>query len=137
MSIIVNPSFRLDVTGQLFRNKDSNINVQDTLLFNKLFTRLGIVKGEVASFPELGLKQHLFNLNYNDRDTMEEYISAFESDASDQLNQNCTIASEYTTNDKNVSLEFTLENLKYSIEFEYQNLNKSIKIINYQFSDKT
>lgn len=137
MTQVVNPTFRIDVTGQLFKNKDSNINVQDTLVFNKLFTRLGIVKGDLATFPQVGLQQHLFVLSWGDHDELEERIRDFEEDVKIQMQQDCSIESEYNVHTKDVSLEFILANLKYTVEFIYQNLNKSIKIIDYQFSDRT
>ena len=46
MATIVNPTFRLDVTGKLFKNKASNRNIQETLFFNDIMTRRSINKGD-------------------------------------------------------------------------------------------
>ena len=63
-SVTVNPTFRLDVDGKLFKNKESNLNVQDTITFNNLMSRLSIEKGYLPLFPNLGLKQHLHNFSF-------------------------------------------------------------------------
>ena len=63
-TVTVNPTFRLDVNGKLFNNKESNLNVQDTITFNNLMSRLSIEKGYLPLFPNLGLKQHLHYLSF-------------------------------------------------------------------------
>lgn len=133
--IPVNPTFRLDVTGELFKNKDSNIDVQDTLIFNDLMTRLSIEKGYLATFPDLGLKQHLYNFNFVDEQDLETAIGNFEVDAGSQMNQGCTIEYELDPTNRNVKLEFNLEKLKYNILYQYSNNNGAIQVINYSFVD--
>ena len=49
-TVTVNPTFRLDVNGKLFNNKESNLNVQDTITFNNLMSRLSIEKGYLPLF---------------------------------------------------------------------------------------
>ena len=51
-TVTVNPTFRLDVNGKLFNNKESNLNVQDTITFNNLMSRLSIEKGYLPLFPK-------------------------------------------------------------------------------------
>lgn len=129
----VNPTFRLDVDGKLFKNKNSNYDVQETIIFNSLFTRLSIVKGDLAYFPNLGLKQHLHSIEFNDEYDVQTAIAEFEQDVTSQLNQECRI--EYTLDriNKTVNMIFNLENLKYGLEFEYRGTNNSIKVIKPQF----
>ena len=64
--VIVNPTFRSDIDGKLFKNKDTNKDIQETVIFNALTTRLSIYKGDLALFPNIGLKQHLFNFSFED-----------------------------------------------------------------------
>jgi hypothetical protein len=134
-TIPVNPSFRLDVTGELFLNKDTNIDVQDTLVFNRLFTRLSIEKGRLALFPNTGLKQHLYKFNFVDKEELATAVQEFEDDVKEQMAQDCTISYTLDTDNKYVHMTFELENLKYNVEFVYENVNNSIKIINYTFVD--
>lgn len=131
----VNPTFRLDVTGKLFLNKDSNIDVQDTIVFNELMSRLSIEKGYLAAFPDLGLKQHLFQFNFVDESDLGTAITDFENDVSDQMNQGCTINYELDSYNRNVKLEFNLEKLRYNVMYEYTNNNGAIQVINYSFVD--
>lgn len=131
--ITVNPSFRLDVTGRLFMNKSDNLDVQDTLIFNSLMTRLSIEKGYLPTFPELGLKQHIMGLNFIEDDEVDIVITAFENDVSSQMNQNCSIDYVKDSVNRNIVLTFNLEKLKYNVQFECSNINGSIKIINYSF----
>ena len=37
--VIVNPTFRSDIDGKLFKNKDTNKDIQETVIFNALTTR--------------------------------------------------------------------------------------------------
>ena len=136
MSTVVNPTFRLDVTGKLFLDKETNINIQDTITFNSLFTRLSINKGDLAVFPGLGLKQYfnLFNFN-NSEDDLTENIRAFEKDATDQLGKKCTITYSLDRDNGNTDMSFNIEGLSYGINFEYKDTNKSIDVINYSFND--
>lgn len=134
-TIAVNPTFRLDVTGKLFLNKDSNIDVQDTIIFNELMTRLSIEKGYLATFPDLGLKQHLFKFNFVDQSEAETAISEFEDDVRAQMKQDCTIEHEFDSYNRNIKLEFNLEKLKYNVMYEYTNNNGAIQVINYSFVD--
>lgn len=133
--ITVNPMFRLDVDGKLFLNKDSNLDVQNTIIFNSLMTRLNIEKGYLPTFPNLGLKQHLYKFNFIDKEDIESVISNFEDDVMIQMNQGCTIEYEMDTDNRSIKLEFNLEKMKYNVMYEYTNVNGAIKIINYSFVD--
>lgn len=132
---IVNPTFRLDVTGKLFLNKDSNLDVQDTIIFNNLMTRLSIEKGYLPTFPDLGLKQHLYNFNFIEDDNVDIAITNFESDVSFQMGQACNIEFNKDPDNRNIVMTFSLEKLKYNIKYEYSNVNGSIRVINYSFVD--
>lgn len=134
-TVTVNPTFRLDVNGKLFRNKESNLNVQDTITFNSLMSRLSIEKGYLPLFPNLGLKQHLHLLSFVDSEKLDSIISSFEADVRDQMNQDCSIEYELDNDNKHIKLQFSLENLKYSLLYEYTNVNNAIKVINYSFVD--
>ena len=123
--IVVNPVFRQDVDGRLFKEKASNGNLQDTLLFNDLYTRLSIVKGDLALFPNLGLKQHLFNFGFVDESDIAINISKFESDLESQLNRECVV----------VAITFGVQGLKYPISFKYMQVQNSIKVIDYKFEE--
>ncbi len=133
--VTVNPMFRLDVNGKLFLNKDSNLDVQNTIIFNSLMTRLNIEKGYLPAFPNLGLKQHLYKFNFIDKEDIESVISNFEDDVMIQMNQGCTIEYEMDTDNRSVKLEFNLEKMKYNVMYEYTNVNGAIKVINYSFVD--
>jgi len=133
--IVVNPTMRFDVDGTFFKNKATNINVQDTLLFNKLQTLLSIAKGDIATFPNIGLKQHLFNFAFQDKSSIETAVDAMVLDMKEQLHQNVNIDVNYDPNERSIDMEISLEYLKYTVEFEFQALNKSIKVINYQFKN--
>ena len=78
-TVTVNPTFRLDVNGKLFNNKESNLNVQDTITFNNLMSRLSIEKGYLPLFPNLGLKQHLHYLSFIESENVDRVIGDFES----------------------------------------------------------
>lgn len=134
-SVTVNPTFRLDVDGKLFKNKESNLNVQDTITFNNLMSRLSIEKGYLPLFPNLGLKQHLHNFSFIEKDDVDVYINNFENDIASQMNQNCSIEYELDENNRSIKLKISLEKLKYSVLYEYTNINNSIKVINYSFVD--
>lgn len=131
----VNPTFRLDVTGKLFKNRDDNLDIQDTIIFNNLMTRLSIEKGYLPLFPELGLKQHLYNFQFIETDDVNAVVKNFEDDVSFQMQQGCTINYSLDTDNRNIVMEFNLEKLKYNIQYEYSNINGSIKVINYSFVD--
>ena len=133
----VNPTFRLDVTGKLFLNKETNIDVQDTITFNSLFTRLSITKGDLALFPNQGLEQFLHLFEFNTSDQIAENVRNFEKEASSQLGKECTIDYTLDAANKSVKMSFTIEGLEYGISFEYRSINNSIKIINYQFDDSS
>lgn len=134
-TVIVNPTFRLDVTGKLFLNKNDNLDIQDTIIFNNLMTRLSIEKGYLPSFPELGLKQHLYNFSFIEDDDIDIAITNFESDVGYQMAQGCTIEYTKDPDNRNIVMTFNLEKLKYNIKYEYSNVNGSIKVINYSFVD--
>jgi hypothetical protein len=133
--VVVNPTMRFDVDGTFFKNKATNINVQDTLLFNKLQSLLSIAKGDIATFPNIGLKQHLFNFAFQDKSGIETAVDAMVLDMKEQLQQNVNIDVSYDPNERSVDMEISLEYLRYTVEFEFQALNKSIKVINYQFKN--
>lgn len=132
----VNPTFRLDVTGKLFKNKDTNMNPQETLVFSDLYTRLMIEKGDLPLFPHLGLKQHLHQIEFTDEKEIATNLQEFESDVYDQTGRNCTIDYTLDRERKHVYVTFDLEGLNYKVNFVYQNINNSIRIIdNYDFND--
>lgn len=133
--VVVNPTMRFDVDGTFFKNKATNINVQDTLLFNKLQSLLSIAKGDIATFPNIGLKQHLFNFAFQDKSGIETAVDAMVLDMKEQLQQNVNIDVNYDPNERSIDMEISLEYLRYTVEFEFQALNKSIKVINYQFKN--
>lgn len=132
---VVNPTFRLDVDGRLFKEKNDNPDIQDTLVFSELFTRLSIIKGDLAAFPSIGLKQHLFNFGFNTKDEMTIEITAFENDIENQMNRDCVIDVEYDEEDKSVEFHIGVQGLKYPISFKYLQLQNSIKVIHYQFEN--
>ena len=134
-TVTVNPTFRLDVNGKLFNNKESNLNVQDTITFNNLMSRLSIEKGYLPLFPNLGLKQHLHYLSFIESENVDRVIGDFESDVRNQMQQDCSIEYEVDKDNKHIKLEFNLEKLKYSLLYEFTNVNNSIKVINYSFVD--
>lgn len=133
--IVVNPVFRQDVDGRLFKEKVSNSNLQDTLLFNDLYTRLSIVKGDLALFPNLGLKQHLFNFGFVDESDIAINISKFESDLESQLNRECAVDYSLDRDNKEVAITFGVQGLKYPISFKYMQVQNSIKVIDYKFEE--
>lgn len=133
--ITVNPIFKLDVTGKLFLNKDTNKDVQETVLFNKLITLLNIEKGTLATFPNLGLKQYLYSMCFNDESDTIAIINEFEEECKRQLNQPCTINYKFDSESKTVKASLEIENLNYGIDFEYTLNNNSIKVINYYFNE--
>ena len=92
--VIVNPTFRSDIDGKLFKNKDTNKDIQETVIFNALTTRLSIYKGDLALFPNIGLKQHLFNFSFEDESGIAEATNNMESDIEQQLNRSCTVQYE-------------------------------------------
>lgn len=132
---IVNPTFRHDITGKLFKNKQSNVNPQETLVFNDLFTRLSIIKGDLPLFPNLGLKQHLFKFSFTDDSEIALAVEDFEEDVKNQTNRNCSIEYSLDRDNHSVHLSFELEGLEYKYEYEYVSVNNSIKIINYSFEE--
>ena len=135
MPTIVNPTFRLDVDGKLFKNKDTNLNIQDTLLFNNLFTRLSIHKGDLPLFPDLGLKQHLGKINFNDEAEAVAIISDLETDMEDQLGRSCKIDYEFDIDNKHIDLSIEIDGMGYPVEFKYSTLNGSIRVIEPQFTN--
>ena len=92
----VNPQFRLDVDGRLFKQTATNQDLQDTLIFDDLYSRFCIVKGDLPLFPNIGLKQHLYTFGFveepeamlhkedfenvsMDKDDLEEYAENLNS----------------------------------------------------------
>ena len=127
---IVNPTFRSDIDGKLFKNKDTNKDVQETVIFNALTTRLSIYKGDLALFPNIGLKQHLFNFSFEDESGIAEAANNIESDIEQQLNRSCTIQYELNKDMKTIKLSIHITGIEYAYEYEFTNINNSIRIIN-------
>ena len=128
--VIVNPTFRSDIDGKLFKNKDTNKDIQETVIFNALTTRLSIYKGDLALFPTIGLKQHLFNFSFEDESGVAEAASNMEADIEQQLNRSCTVQYELNPDTKTVKLSIHITGIEYAYEYEFTNINNSIRIIN-------
>ena len=128
--VIVNPTFRSDIDGKLFKNKDTNKDIQETVIFNALTTRLSIYKGDLALFPNIGLKQHLFNFSFEDESGVAEAANNMESDIEQQLNRSCTIQYELNRDMKTIKLSIHITGIEYAYEYEFTNINNSIRIIN-------
>ena len=128
--VIVNPTFRSDIDGRLFKNKDTNKDIQETVIFNALTTRLSIYKGDLALFPNIGLKQHLFNFSFEDESGIAEAANNMESDIEQQLNRSCTIQYELNKDMKTIKLSIHITGIEYAYEYEFTNINNSIRIIN-------
>lgn len=128
--VIVNPTFRSDIDGKLFKNKDTNKDIQETVIFNALTTRLSIYKGDLALFPTIGLKQHLFNFSFEDESGVAEAASNMESDIEQQLNRSCTVQYELNRDMKTIKLSIHITGIEYAYEYEFTNINNSIRIIN-------
>ena len=128
--VIVNPTFRSDIDGKLFKNKDTNKDIQETVIFNALTTRLSIYKGDLALFPNIGLKQHLFNFSFEDESGIAEAANNMESDIEQQLNRSCTIQYELNKDMKTIKLSIHITGIEYAYEYEFTNINNSIRIIN-------
>ena len=128
--VIVNPTFRSDIDGKLFKNKDTNKDIQETVIFNALTTRLSIYKGDLALFPNIGLKQHLFNFSFEDESGVAEAANNMESDIEQQLNRSCTVQYELNRDLKTIKLSIHISGIEYAYEYEFTNINNSIRIIN-------
>lgn len=128
--VIVNPTFRSDIDGKLFKNKDTNKDIQETVIFNALTTRLSIYKGDLALFPNIGLKQHLFNFSFEDESGIAEAVSNMETDIEQQLNRSCSVQYELNPDTKTVKLSIHISGIEYAYEYEFTNINNSIRIIN-------
>ena len=128
--VIVNPTFRSDIDGKLFKNKDTNKDIQETVIFNALTTRLSIYKGDLALFPNIGLKQHLFNFSFEDESGVAEAASNMETDIEQQLNRSCSVQYELNPDTKTVKLSVHISGIEYAYEYEFTNINNSIRIIN-------
>ena len=128
--VIVNPTFRSDIDGKLFKNKDTNKDIQETVIFNALTTRLSIYKGDLALFPNIGLKQHLFNFSFEDESGIAEAASNMETDIEQQLNRSCSVQYELNPDTKTVKLSVHITGIEYAYEYEFTNINNSIRVIN-------
>ena len=128
--VIVNPTFRSDLDGKIFKNKDINKDIQETVIFNALITRLSIYKGDLALFPNIGLKQHLFNFSFEDESGIAEAANNMESDIEQQLNRSCTVQYELNKDMKTIKLSIHITGIEYAYEYEFTNINNSIRIIN-------
>ena len=133
--VIVNPTFRSDIDGKLFKNKDTNKDIQETVIFNALTTRLSIYKGDLALFPNIGLKLHLFNFSFEDESGIAEAASNMESDIERQLNRSCSVQYELNRDTKTVKLSVHITGIEYAYEYEFTNINNSIRIINNTFTN--
>ena len=87
----VNPQFRLDVDGRLFKQTATNQDLQDTLIFDDLYSRFCIVKGDLPLFPNIGLKQHLYNFGFVEEPEAMLHKEDFETDIESQLGRSCSI----------------------------------------------
>ena len=128
--VIVNPTFRSDIDGKLFKNKDTNKDIQETVIFNALTTRLSIYKGDLALFPNIGLKQHWFNFSFEDESGIAEAASNMETDIEQQLNRSCSVQYELNPDTKTIKLSVHISGIEYAYEYEFTNINNSIRIIN-------
>lgn len=133
--VIINPTFRLDVTGKLFRNKSTNQNLQDTLIFNQLMTRLSINKGDLPLFPTLGLKQFFGKFGYLDEAEADNVVMEFESEIEAQLGRTCTIEKVVDVANKHIDVHIEIDGLSVPLNLRYFNNNGSIRIIEPQFTD--
>ena len=127
---IVNPTFRSDIDGRLFKNKDSNKDIQETVIFNSLTTRLSIFKGDLPLFPNVGLKQHLFKFSFEDESGISEAVNNLEADIEHQLKHSCNIEYKLDRDAKSVKLYIHISGIEYAYEYEFTNINNSIRIIN-------
>ena len=134
--VIVNPTFRLDIDGKLFRNKNSNMDIQETIYFNDFITRLNINKGDIVHFPDLGLKQHLHKFNFTDENELVSAVSDFESDIESQLGHSCQINYTLDRENHHVDFEIEIDGFEYPIQFSYSSVSSSIRIIEPQFTSE-
>lgn len=132
----VNPTFRIDVDGRLFKNKHSVQDIQDSIILNNLFTRLSISKGDLVYFPNLGLKQYLGQFNFATNDKIAMLTSAFEEDLTAQMNRECRVHYELDADNKHVSFSLEIDGLEYPVNFVYSGTNDSIRVIQPQFTDE-
>ena len=128
--VIVNPTMRSEIGGKVFKNQDTNKDIQETVIFNALTTRLSIYKGDLALFPNIGLKQHLFNFSFEDESGVAEAASNMETDIEQQLNRSCSVQYELNPDTKTVKLSVHISGIEYAYEYEFTNINNSIRIIN-------
>ena len=135
--VIVNPTFRLDVDGKLFKNKNSNMDMQETIYFNNLMTRLSINKGDIVHFPEMGLKQHLSKFNFVDDTELVSAIADFESDIETQMGRSCTINYQLDRDNQHVDFDIDIEGFEYNFKFSYSGVNGSIRIIEPIYDENT
>lgn len=127
--VLINPTFRLDVNGKLFRNKNTNNDIQETIIFNNLMTRLSINKGDLPAFPSLGLKQYFGKFNFMDETDITINLSEFESEMEAQMDRECKITPKFDKENKYVEISIEVEGLKYPATVRYFNNNGSIRII--------
>lgn len=131
----VNPQFRLDVDGRLFKQTATNQDLQDTLIFDDLYSRFCIVKGDLPLFPNIGLKQHLYNFGFVEEPEAMLHKEDFETDIESQLGRSCSIDINLDKSNKAIELDIQLEGLNYPIKFKYMQLQNSIKVIDYKFNE--
>lgn len=134
-NITVSPSFRLDVNGKLFKIKKTNTDIQDIPIFETLFNRLSIVKGDLPCFPDVGLKQHLHKFDFTVESDASSLISEFEADIEKQLKTSVSINYKIDLDTKTLNLSFDIDGFDYPLQVKYSAFNGSIKPINYEFND--
>ncbi len=133
--VLINPTFRLDVNGKLFRNKNTNEDIQETILFNNLMTRLSINKGDLPLFPGLGLKQFFGKFNFMDQVEISLNLQKFETELEDQMNRECHLKYSFDKENKHVDVRIEMEGLRYPVKVRYFNNNGSIRVIEPQFNE--
>ena len=134
-NITVSPSFRLDVNGKLFKIKKTNTDIQYIPIFETLFNRLSIVKGDLPCFPDVGLKQHLHKFDFTVESDASSLISEFEADIEKQLKTSVSINYKIDLDTKTLNLSFDIDGFDYPLQVKYSAFNGSIKPINYEFND--
>ena len=126
--VLINPTFRLDVSGKLFRNKKTNMDIQETIIFNNFMTRLSITKGDLPTFPEVGLKQFFGRFGFVDETEANVAIEH-------KMQRDCKISSVKDVENKHIDIMIQLEGIEAPLNIRYFNNNGSIRIIEPQFDE--
>ena len=133
--VLIVPTFRLDVSGKLFRNKKTNMDIQETIIFNNFMTRLSITKGDLPTFPEVGLKQFFGRFGFVDEIEANVAIAEFEEEIEHQMQRDCKISSVKDVENKHIDIMIQLEGIEAPLNIRYFNNNGSIRIIEPQFDE--